>query len=611
MIGLLWFPVVAVAEQNDRVTEEIVVRSARPVAIDEVGVVLSEEAGLSPATIERGLAVRPNVSAAGQGGRLQTFALRGFRASRLRVQLDGAVLRGLRRAGVAAELADPTWTRSTVTHALQGSRHGLATGAGTVLLETRLPREIDLRAGYESNGERFQIAAAGALGSARRRLPLQYAIRYGRGDRSQSGSGERLNDGFAERALTLRQPWLLGEGAQRTTLHAFSGLDWGKSAVDFPGRRTRYPQLRHLLLTHQGEWSTGIALSAWAHRQSLRTEVVEETVLRETAAQSLDYGVRVRKDWRLRRWEGAVGVAHLARDNYRVIEREGVLPGGTLRGGLHHESAIFANLARAFGPWSPELGIRLTRNDASANGASAPERWLWAGDLGLRWAPAATFEGYLRVGSSWTVPTLNQLFFTGLTGRGEVLANPELKPEQVVGFDSGLRWQPGPVSLSLSMYRLGIDDAIDRFGAADDLEQFRNAGDRMLSGGHVQLSWVPRAGSRFGLLAQWQRDPDRARTALPDVPPVFAELRWRQRIGVHWYVDLQARFAGRSRSTLGNRSIAGWETFDALIGYRSGAWSMSLYGRNLADRSYAATTDPKAAMATGRSFGLEIRRRGD
>ena len=104
------------------------------------------------------------------------------------------------------------------------------------------------------------------------------------------------------------------------------------------------------------------------------------------------------------------------------------------------------------------LGSGLT----TINDISAPRSGTeGSGRIGAMWQPAPAL--FLRAAGyrSWRLPTLNELYRPYRVGASAVGANPELKPERLVGGEASLSYQPvEAVHLSLTGFWNRMDDLI-------------------------------------------------------------------------------------------------------------------------------------------------------
>lgn len=77
-----------------------------------------------------------------------------------------------------------------------------------------------------------------------------------------------------------------------------------------------------------------------------------------------------------------------------------------------------------------------------------------------------------NVGQSFRFPSVSELFYTGLTGRGTVFGNPELTPEKSLNFDLGFRYLHEKFFASIYGFSNSVSDMIQKYGGIEEEEYF-------------------------------------------------------------------------------------------------------------------------------------------
>ncbi|MCZ6889763.1 MAG: Plug domain-containing protein [Gammaproteobacteria bacterium] len=122
------------AHAAEPVIEEIVVAEIRRPA--EVINAFSTQLATAPSNLSTSLDMSPSVALSGQGGNLQAFEIRGLGAERIRITVDGAPLRALRRAGVSGAFLEPAWLEVTSRPHSAPVRTGSGTTGGVIETST-------------------------------------------------------------------------------------------------------------------------------------------------------------------------------------------------------------------------------------------------------------------------------------------------------------------------------------------------------------------------------------------------------------------------------------------------------------------------------------------
>ena len=214
-------------------------------------------------------------------------------------------------------------------------------------------------------------------------------------------------------------------------------------------------------------------------------------------------------------------------------------------------------------------------------------------------------------------PSLSELFFSGTTGRGTVIGNPDLNDERALSVEASARWRSERLLVQGVLYHTRIDDYIDREEIQPDLLTFVNLTSGTIAGLELQVmqilsdSWTWRWG---GHLIDGE---DSAGRPLADIPTNEAFVGATYRSG-GWTYD--ARLGLRdSKDDPGGPScvapvpvcsekmIPSAELLSASVRYHfSPRWAVSLSGANLLDEDYFRSADRKAPPAPGRSAAIRL-----
>ncbi len=228
-------------------------------------------------------------------------------------------------------------------------------------------------------------------------------------------------------------------------------------------------------------------------------------------------------------WTPEAGWTLTAGADFRFLSGETRERVGTFRnrvaGGRQAFQGIFATVASEPGPttridatarldaWRINRGVR--RESALASGAilrdeRPPDRdgVEPSGSVEIRQSLAASIDARLAAGSSFRVPTLNELHRPFRVRNDIVEANPALKPERFHSIDAGVDWRPADaLRLELSLFQHWIDDAIANVPVTDPAEiaaiagalppgvtlaQRRNVDRASVRGIEARAAWSPR-----------------------------------------------------------------------------------------------------------------------
>jgi outer membrane receptor protein involved in Fe transport len=604
-------------EERVSVTAEVRESASAPLGASSTVIEPSSVAG-TPSTVADVVVQTASVAKNGQGGHLQVFSIRGLSRHRVLNLVSGVRINSERRAGASISFVDPLLLDSAeVLRGPATTLHGSGALGGVVQVFPRAEDGWSLRTGYDTRGnENYQVFGYGkenwAVGVARRDA-----------GNTNAADGSELNTHFTQYSATVQGGW--GNGPRRYELLYLPSraLDVGKSNTDFPERTTTYPSERHQLL----EFSVGSEKSwqarAWLHPHELETEVVREGVSRNRVLnESFDYGLGFEQDKQTSpeawiRW----GVQLFGRENVSATEVEQSLapiPSPdlelmTLDDASDLEAGGFATYRRGLGRTEFEVGGRLAW--IAQRNADDPSRRRWgpSGFAGVTHRLSERLELRGSLSSGLRFPSLSEQFFSGTTGAGSILGNPELEPERSLNLEGSVHWAGRTLFLNGTVFSNRIDDYIQRepvTDAPDSPLTFRNLTSGTLRGFELQGLFRPTEqwGVDFGGQIISGTDDDGRR--LTDVPPnqIYVGVRYARRA---WNFGARVSYDDSIADPApGEKTIPSALLVQASVDHRiSATWLVALTGANLTDENYFAAADRKAPLEPGRSIGVAFVRR--
>lgn len=566
----------------------------------------------SPTTLTDLVTAVPGVSENGQGGLFQVFSIRGVSRQRVMSLVSGMRVTSDRRAGVSTSFIDPTLMQSAeVLRGPTTTFYGSGALGGVVEVVPREYNGWSFGAGYDTVGdENFQTVGGGgenwSVGFSRRSA----------GD-AESADGTVLNSHFTQYSGVARAGWD-GKGYRYELLAIPTyGTDIGKANTDFPERTTRYPLERHVLVKFSVDAPSGWSLDAYVHPQDLETEVVEQDERSEVTNDSLDFGVRgygarlIGTRLSVRFGADVFGRTDVDAEETQydlsVPDQPTSATARTLDGATETELGGWGSVrwTRTKTRW--EFGGRYSWMAQSNSGDPTRERSAWSGFAGVSRDLGSKIEFRASISSGIRFPSLTELYFTGTTGRGQVIGNPDLIPERSLGAETSLRWATRRVVITGVVFHNEIDDYIERVEVDPDLLTFVNVTSGTIQG--LELHGVSRLTGvwtlNFGGHAL--RGEDSEGRALQDTPPneVFVGGAYERR---RWTVDARLAWrAARDRYASGEKPIPSATLLSAAVRYRwAERWEVALTGSNMLDQAYFRSADRKAPLAPGAGIGVAI-----
>ena len=611
-------PLVVTLEAKQEVYEEIAVTAVpgednfSPVSV-ATSVIEPDELAAPPSTLTDMVVAAPAVSQNGQGGIFQTYSIRGVSRQRVMTLVSGMRIVGERRAGVSASFLDPHLMKSVdVLRGPSSTFYGSGALGGVIQVFPRHFESWAVEGGYQSQGNESHLLA----GWGDEKWSLGVAHRDA-GD-SESPDGERLNTGFTQTSGTVQRRW--SDGSLHYDLQGVASLgeDIGKSNTDFPDRTTIYPDERHLLLKLAVRSDTKWLLEAWTHPNSLETSVEEENVVSEVENEAFDFGINWQRQVKV---AGTVssrfGIDFFGRRDVNAVETTRDATTGdvdirkTLDNGEDNEAGLYGAMEWNLGRAVILAGARFAYQSQRNADLSSTSDTALTGFAGLVVPLGAGFELVSNLGSGLRFPSLSERYFSGTTGRGEVIGNPALEPERSLNVDAGLRWYGEKLFVSGFVSRNEIRDYIERIEIAPELLTFENLVSGRITGfevdGFYQFDdhWSARFG---GHLFAGRNDLD---DPLADIPANRFSLggTWRSR---SWVADV----SWEQRSDItdpgpGEKPIPSASLLSSSLQHSfANGLTLTLSGRNLLDEEYFNSADRKVTYSPGRSIGLALRWRG-
>ena len=585
-------------------------------------VIHTADKAAAPATLTELVEGVAGVAENGQGGIFQTFSIRGVSRHRVLTLVSGIPIIGGRRAGVSASFIDPTLIGSVdVLRGPASTHYGSGALGGVVQIFPRVFDRLYVDAGFDSFGDgHYQSIGWGSTDP--RGGTWSVGVAHRTADNDRAADGTELNAHYTQVSASITRAWsAAGLDFEVQALPSY-GRDIGKSNTDFPRRITTYPRETHLLLRF-GVNSNGSAARPWSlnvfiHPNDLVTEDLRVgNRITEVESEAFDFGAGWQSEWsraggRFSGLSGRYGLDYVARRGVSAEERRESLTDGsitelrTLDDASQDEAAAYGTLRWDWGRGTFQAGGRFTWQQQRNTGPSESDT-AWTAFLGYVRPVGGGFELVANAGTGLRFPNLSERFFTGTTGRGGVIGNPNLDPEGSVTVDLGLRWYGSQTFLSAQVFHQEIDDYIERVEIDDDLLTFVNLTSGTIDGfeleGFHQISeqW------HFSWSGHLLDGKDSDGGALADIPANRLQVGLKyHRDGWESQLQVQQRTSKNDPGS-GENPIPAARLVSASVSYRLGSGlALTLRGRNLLDEEYFNSADDKNPLAPGRSLSLNL-----
>lgn len=588
----------------------------------------------APAQLTDALDVIPNVGRLEEGHSVVP-ALRGMARFRSLLLVDGSRVLTERRAGPSATFLDPlSLGEVEVVRGAAGVAYGSDAFGGVIAARTRLalPGEVwglryYLLTGAGLPEKTAHVEAGGTVG----RGALTIAVGARDFSRYRSPRETVFNSEASFRSARVGYQVPFGKGVLRLNWRSDWGRDIGKPALDSRVTRAYYPEenSHRLVLGYEaplaGPWIRYAWSFSWVEYQLI---TVRDTFATGTRPRSLsqadvfshDYNARFEAERQLLGGRLLFGADAYGRfglkatnDTYRFTtgstERTREV---SIANARKDDVGLFAVFNRNFQAWGLALGLRADHAQAKNTGGYFGSRSFdftrGSGFAGLTIRPMEGWEVSLQYARGFRDAVLSDRFYRGITGRGFITGNPDLKPETSRQWDLALRYAAPGWRLAIYGYRYRIFDFIERYRQGTDFF-FRNRAQAELRGLEGELAWVVFSNTTLSLGLQYPEGKVVTdRTYLDDIPARGGFLLLRQQRGSFSWETRFAAYARDSRPGPAEVTVPGYAVWDlGASWFVSPQLEVGLYGRNLLDRAYPGSADANAVLAPGRSVQLSVR----
>jgi outer membrane receptor protein involved in Fe transport len=625
-----------------RQREEVVVTAMRhpePTAdIPAASTVMTSEA------VQRALAPNiaemvndlPGVTDLGSGGFSLVPSIRGLSRRRVLLMVDDARLSSDRRTGPSASFISPMDAeRIEILRSPSSVFYGSDAIGGVVHVLTREPGGGDGLQGRVN--ARFgtvdqQKGGGMSLNGGPEALGYYFSFQGVDTEDYRSPDAEVLQSRYTQASL-------LGKVRHRTEEREISGSfllargrDIGKPNKDGPAKPTWYPRedqnLLQLYWKEKKVWGEGdLSFHVFANPNFLetRTDTVASYKTKESYGKtaSTDYGAQLSFDKRLAaHFRLTAGLDWYGRSGADAVNSEKALnPEGEVirtfeehpytRGKRRDVGFFISGDYNGISGLDVAAGLRLDSLHSQANpgGGTATTRYDDRALTGFTAASVKITDSlvlFANVARAFRAPDLNELFYSGITGRGFIIANPDLTPESSLNFDGGLKVIGRRLFIGFYGFYYEIKDMIERYEVADRTYTYANIEKGRIEGLELEWEYFPWPGfGLFGNLAVLEGKSLKTGEPLNDIPPQRVHLGGRAWVG-RLSFELEGTWQGEKEDPgPAEITIPSAQYFDFEISYYLGpSFQISFLVQNIFNASYLARPDPESVREPGRNFLL-------
>ena len=232
----------------------------------------------------------------------------------------------------------------------------------------------------------------------------------------------------------------------------------------------------------------------------------------------------------------------------------------------------------------------------------------WTGFLGASVKLTEQIVAFVNLSKAYRAPSLNERFYTGISGRGFIIGNPDLLPETSLNVDAGLKFIRKRHFLGLYLFHYMIDDMVERYLIQERTYTYGNIERGQIQGVELEAEYYPVPGWKlFGNMNYFQGVSKVTEQPLNDIPSLRVFLGTRVWKGRFWG-EMNATFQ-QEKSAPGPAeiAIAGYQIVNIQTGYLINSTVHVYFSvSNLLNITYIPRPDPEAMEAPGRNFVLGL-----
>lgn len=584
--------------------------------------------GQLPVSVADMLRSTPGADWIGSGGFSVTPTIRGIGRRRVLLVFNDTRIVGDRRAGTSGAFIPTELLRFVEVLRTGASVHQGSDAIGGVIHMSSYPQPDDFP-GTTLKLSSSTVSSASRMAVTHRFSPtgqwkFEEGLFLGKSLDYDSPQGKVFHSGYTTRAASFSGVRAQGNRTLRFSALFTTGHNIGKPARENnPFIFTKNPYRFDHVLTfcwEDTDWFHGAGLTISTGINPFRYELsrinnpentkqtadttglnmTSRAVLRKTVSQNYQWLIGL--DWFKRN--------RITTKNSSITNGD-VVQATPLDAGNRNDVGLFASVRRQWeNSVSLDSGIRFAshRLDAISDGIRQNTRhqsFSW--NTGIVISITKPLSLIANIGRAFRVPSLSELYYTGITGRRYVIGNPGLKPETAIQKEVGLRYASAGNSVEIYRFQNRISHLIERFRSPDGTYTFGNVTQGEITGTELICKWSPI--STLTIDTSFTRYHGRTDTGVPlnDIPASRFTTQMSWFLG-RWNSALRLEKLahksdpGPAEITVNSSTTMALETaFYQSINIR---WYLQIV--NPTDVSYFSNADPDIPLMPGRNLKLGI-----
>lgn len=214
-----------------------------------------------------------------------------------------------------------------------------------------------------------------------------------------------------------------------------------------------------------------------------------------------------------------------------------------------------------------------------------------------------------NLGRSFRFPTISELFYTGLSGRGTVFGNVDLKPERSVNIDFGFRYFHDKFYASIYGFSNSVSDMIQKYsGVGEEEYYYRNLTRGRITGIEGEFYfWLIEDCELFVNFHHMKGREKGSEAALNYIPASRLTFWTKVSPGKFWIEPKITLAVPKKDPGPLEIEIKGYTLLDTIFGYKLNPnVTLLAIAQNVLNKTYRLSADEKGVDAPGRGIVFKI-----
>jgi len=579
----------------------------------------------------------PGVAAIGKGGYSMVPAIRGLAEHRVLLLVDGVRITSERRVGASASfLSLGNIDRIEVNRGPYSVFYGSGAVGGIINIVTKSPAAYSPLKGnfhLSYNTVRQERAGSMNLSGSLGKYGLMLGVNGKKADDYSSPEGVIEQSRYSDYDFLFKVGREEKHSRFYMTVFHYEGIDIGKPSPTARLKPRWYPQESNTLFALGYEGKNKLYLdtfnaSVYVFRSSLETQgdnLREDdlTIKRRNLAEieGINFGFKVRGGKTLSRNHTlSFGFDFFGRGDISDSNIEWQYDeNGNITGEIQETSLNDARSSN-FGfylddkiqvlpSFSVNIGARFDTIRTSNISLPDDERISRGGDsfsayIGTILEITPKLSLLANIGRSFRFPSVSELFYSGLTGRGTVFGNPDLEPEKSLNLDLGFRYLSEDFFASVYGFSNFVSDLIQKYSGLGEEYFYRNLTEGRIMGleGEFYFTIVKNLELfvNFHLMKGHEKGTDHP---LNYIPPARLALWGKYSYRAFWFEPKIMLVSEKTDPGPLEVEIDGYALLDSIFGLKVNKHlTLLAIAQNILNKTYYSSADEQGVLAPGRGL---------